>query len=165
MIVALSPPEASVVILLAKWALAGPALLVLYDIVCRREWRRDIIAGTVGGIATVALTKISGTLYFHARPFVTFHVAPLITHVADNAFLSDHLAACGLAVGFLWTRSRVLAIAALTFALALGAARVLARLHWPVDILGGFAEGLIGSAVGYFIEMRLPQAMSRSKRP
>lgn len=146
-----APPVADVIALVAAWFLLGPLLLVIYAVVRRRAWRVDGIEGAIGGVATIAIVKISGALYFHVRPFVALHMTPLVAHAPDNGFPSDHLAACGLAFGFLWTRSRTFAILVLVFAAALGAARVLARLHWPLDIAAGFAEGILGSIIGRFL--------------
>lgn len=156
----LSPVGATLVVLVANWALLGPATLGIVIVLRRRKWRCDGTEAIVGGIATIAIVKISAVLYSHARPFVVLHTTPLIAHVPDNAFPSDHLAACGLAVGFLWHRTRWGALVAATFALALGAARVIAGLHWPVDVELGFIEGLIGSGGGRFVAMLV--ASSRS---
>ena len=146
--IALSPRLAALVIVVANWALLGPAILGAATVFRRRRWRFDCVEAALSGIATVALVAASAALYTHARPFVFFETVPLVAHVPDNAFPSDHLAACGLTIGFLWRRSKPAALAAAGFALALGIARVLAGLHWPIDIAGGFAEGLLGSVIG-----------------
>ncbi len=132
---------ASLVRDIALYLIAFPALLVAVAIVRRRAWWGDIRAAALGGAFTVALVKIAGALYFHERPFVVQHVAPLIAHAPDNAFPSDHLAACGLAVAFLIGRDRRLAALAALCAAAIGYARVAAALHWPIDIASGFALG------------------------
>ena len=81
----------------ANWALLGPLALVVYTVVRRRAWRVDAIEGALAGLLTVGVVKLAGALYAHPRPFVVFHAAPLVAHAADNAFPSDHLAACSLA--------------------------------------------------------------------
>ena len=144
----LSPFAASVVVVVANWALLGPAILGLAIVLQRRKWRFDGSEAIAAAMLTVAIVKLSAMLYSHARPFVVLHTTPLVAHIPDNAFPSDHLAACGLAVGFLWHRSRATALLAAAFAVALAAARVVAGLHWPVDVAAGFIEGLIGSSAG-----------------
>ncbi len=144
-----SPVAARLIVITAKWALLGPALLGFVTVLRRRKWRCDGIEAIIAGSATIVIVKISAALYSHARPFVVLHTTPLIAHIPDNAFPSDHLAACGLTVGFLWSRSRAAALVAAAFALALGTARVMAGLHWPIDVELGFIEGLVGSSAGW----------------
>jgi membrane-associated phospholipid phosphatase len=133
--------------IIAQWALVIPAALVLIALVLRAQWREDLSEAGIAGIVTVALVKVAGALRFESRPFVVEHVPPLVPHVPDNAFPSDHLAAAGLAFAFLWPRSKSLAIVALLFAAAIGTARVIARLHWPIDIVIGFALGTLAVAL------------------
>ena len=131
----------------AHWLLAVPLLLTIWVIVARREWRPDLIEAILGGAFTIALVKIAGIAYFHARPFVVYGQLPLVQHVADNSFPSDHLAACGLAIGYLWTRNRMFAAIGALCAALIGTARVLADLHWPIDIFAGLALGIIAVAI------------------
>lgn len=56
---------------------------------------------------------------------------------------------------YLWPRSRALATAAFVVGSLLGAARVLAHLHWPLDIVVGFAIGIAGMLLGHFVVLRL----------
>ena len=140
----------------AHWLLAVPLLLTIWVIVARREWRPDLIEAILGGAFTIALVKIAGIAYFHARPFVVYGQLPLVQHVADNSFPSDHLAACGLAIGYLWTRNRMFAAIGAFCAALIGTARVLADLHWPVDILAGLALGIIAVAIARRITEWVP---------
>ena len=139
----------------ASWGLFVPVALVLASIVNRAHRREAIVEATCGGLATVILVKIAGLVYTHPRPFVVHHMAPLVAHVADNGFPSDHSAAAGLAVAFLWARSRPSAIIALVFALLVGAARIAVQLHWPIDVIAGYSFGIIGGSVAFFIFQRL----------
>ncbi len=131
----------------AQWGLAIPAVLVLVVNVLRAQWSEDLPEAAIAGIATVAFVKIAGALRFESRPFVVEHVPSLVPHAPDNAFPSAHLAAAGLAFAFLWPRSKVLAAVVLLVAAAIGAARVIARLHWPIDIVVGFLLGTLGIAL------------------
>ncbi|MHB8148496.1 MAG: phosphatase PAP2 family protein [Vulcanimicrobiaceae bacterium] len=135
----------------ALYLLLLPALLVAIAVVRRRAWWLDLRAAALGGAFTIALVKLSGALYYHERPFVVYHIQPLIAHIPDNAFPSDHLAACGLAVTFLWSRDRRLAIVALLCAAAIGYARVAAALHWPVDVAVGFTLGIAGMLLATWV--------------
>ena len=132
---------------IAQWLIVVPALLVLAAIVMRRVWKSDLLEAVIAGIATIVVVKIAGSLYVERRPFLVEHVQPLVPHAPDNAFPSDHLAACGLAFAYLWPRSKPLAIATLACAGAIAYARVVAHLHWPLDVTAGFVLGAAATLV------------------
>lgn len=131
----------SLIAFIAQWLLIVPAALVAASILLRKRWKADLVEAALSGIATTALVKIAGAAFFEQRPFIVEHLRPLVAHGADNAFPSDHLAACGLAFAYLWPRSRPLALTTLVLAALIAAARVLAHLHWPADVAAGFALG------------------------
>ncbi|HET9095727.1 MAG TPA: phosphatase PAP2 family protein [Candidatus Baltobacteraceae bacterium] len=139
----------------AQWLVVVPALLVVTAIVVRRNWKWDLIEAFVAGLAAVALVKIAGTFFVEPRPFVAEHVQPLVAHAADNAFPSDHLAACGLAFMYLLVRSRAMAAAVLLLAGAIAYARVAAHLHWPLDVAVGFVLGMLAALLARFSVQRL----------
>ncbi|HUY41106.1 MAG TPA: phosphatase PAP2 family protein [Candidatus Dormibacteraeota bacterium] len=130
-----------VIAIVAQWGILIPAALVAASILLRRHWKNDVLEAAVAGGATIALVKIAGALVFEKRPFVVEHLHPLVSHAADNAFPSDHLAACGLAFAYLWPRSRSMAGVTVIIAAAIASARVLAHLHWPIDVATGFVLG------------------------
>ena len=138
----------SLIAFVATWGLLLPLLLVCIVTFRRAHWRIDLAQGALGGLATIAIVKTSAALWVEQRPFIVEHVRPLVAHAADNAFPSDHLAACGLAVGYLWPRSKALSALALVAALVIAFARVLARLHYPQDVIAGFAFGIVGALLG-----------------
>src|SRR5215831_14413653 len=70
------------------------------------------------------------------RPFVELGFTPLIAHLADSSFPSDHtLTGVALIGPLLLTLPRV-AWSLVSWVLIVGAARVAAGLHHPSDILG-----------------------------
>lgn len=137
----------SVIAFVAQWLLLLPAGLVAAVIVVRRHWRADLLEAAAAGALTIAIVKIAAALRVEQRPFVLEHLRPIVAHAPDNAFPSDHLAACGLAFVYLWPRSKPMAILTLASAAAIAAARVLARLHWPIDVAAGFVFGALAAAV------------------
>lgn len=131
----------------AQWLVLIPAALVVISIITRKRWRADILEAVIAGIVTVLLVKLGGALHPETRPFLVLHRTPLAAHAPDNSFPSDHLAACGLAVAYLWNRNQALSGIAVVMAVAIGAARVLALLHWPPDIIWGFVFGVVAVAI------------------
>lgn len=145
----------TVIAFAAQWLLLVPVFLTIAVVIARRKWKRDLIEALFAGLATIAFVKIAATLFVERRPFVLEHVQPLVPHASDNAFPSDHLAACGLAFAYVFPRSKAAAIAILAAAAAIAYARVAARLHWPVDVAAGFVLGSLAALLGRYCLERL----------
>ena len=98
-----------------------------------------------------ALARVAGQFFSHQQPFATEGFAPLIPHAVDNAFPSDHATAMAVLseIGFAYNRwlGAVLAL----LAIAVGFARVLAGLHYPIDIVAGYAIGIASAALAYYL--------------
>jgi undecaprenyl-diphosphatase len=82
------------------------------------------------------------------RSFVQFDkVIPLFSPNQEYSFPSSHAAtfsALGLSMYFY---KKDIGILLLTFALLIGLARIIAGVHFPVDILGGFILGILVSFI------------------
>jgi undecaprenyl-diphosphatase len=115
-----------------------------------------VIATILAGIFAVLLAKIAAKLYYYPRPFVTEHVKPLISHPADNGFPSDHALLTMTLTAITYYFSRKIAAIMLVFTILVGVARVLAKVHSPIDIAAGWAIGIVGAVAGYYA-MRLLQ--------
>lgn len=102
-----------------------------------RRWpaqKKMVLFAVPAGLLTYVLGLIAGLLYTDPRPFVIGHFAPLIQHVADNGFPSDHtlLAASLAMVGMYW--NKWLGVILWTIAILIGIARVYVGLHHQIDI-------------------------------
>jgi membrane-associated phospholipid phosphatase len=116
-----------------------------------RQKAEVLVAGVIGGVVCLVLIKVAGAVYFDPRPFVADHVAPLFPHAADNGFPSDHTAVT-LLVGFcMLVVSRRWGLVLVVLSLLAGAARVLAHVHSPVDILGAVAIAAVAAALGWLV--------------
>ena len=136
----------------ARWLTemgGGPVLLAATGfgagvLLYRREWRGALLlAGiTLSGRLMVELQKDWAA---RLRPDYEGHLVPVETF----AFPSGHAANATL----VWLclallvprrpRTRLLAVwAAVWLALAVGATRVMLGVHWPSDVIGGWAFGL-----------------------
>ena len=82
--------------------------------------------------------------FFHdrPRPFALMEFTPLIDHAATAAFPSGH-AAFYFALAFaMFMFSKKWGAWFFVGALLVGVARVIAGVHWPLDILGGAVVGI-----------------------
>lgn len=96
-----------------------------------------------------ALARIAGMLFSHQQPFATGGFEPLIPHDIDNSFPSDHSAlAMGLA-GVTWFFNRNLGALLCGAAVVVGISRMLAGLHYPIDIFAGLAIGALAAHAGH----------------
>lgn len=106
---------------------------------CARSTKIELaVRLIIGGLLALLLATIGAHLYYDPRPFVTEHVTPLFAHAPDNGFPSDHaLFTSFLGFSVLMYSKKVGAVL-LGIAVAVGAARVGAHVHSPVDIVGSF---------------------------
>jgi len=137
------------VIFLAQY-LAYAVFLVVPYLWVRRE-RHDLVRIFVTVVVAFAASEALKTFLSMPRPFVAEDFQPLI-EVAQRdfygSFPSGHttfLASLGAAVFF---TEKIPGTLIMLLALAVGVARVLAGVHYPMDIVGGFLIGVI--VAGFF---------------
>ena len=86
------------------------------------------------------------SLFPISRPFVTDNFPPLtLTIPIDGSFPSGHTAAAFALATSVWLHNKKLGLFFITIALTIGVSRVLANVHWPLDIVGGVVVGTIVS--------------------
>lgn len=143
----------SVIIFCAKYLFIFVVLglAIAWLRVGRQEKKRFLAAAILAGLIALALSRIAGHLYFDPRPFVADHVKPLIAHAPDNGFPSDHALLTMTLTAIAYFFSRKIAFGMLVLTIIVGFARVLAHVHSPLDIAGGWLFGVVGAAAGYFI--------------
>jgi len=103
------------------------------------------------GVIAVVLSRIASKLYYDPRPFVTEHVKPLIAHAADNGFPSDHALLTMTLTAIAYFHNKKIAAGMLILTIIVGVARILAKIHSPLDIAGGWVFGIIGAVAGYYL--------------
>jgi len=88
---------------------------------------------------------VARALYYNPRPFVTENFTPLIDHVADNGFPSDHtLLVASLAVWATFFNNK-LSLALWAIAIIVAVSRVYVGVHHPIDVLGSMViSALVG---------------------
>ena len=114
------------------------------------KWR-FLVSAIIAGVVAVVLAHIAGKLYYDPRPFITEHVKPLIRHAPDNGFPSDHALFTMTLTAITFFYNRRLAAGMLLLTVIVGVARVLARVHSPIDIAGGWLFGIIGAVIGFYV--------------
>lgn len=141
--------------LAATYAIYVVAGIVAVSWFIRTVNDRDRRIAAYTAVASAALAIVIGLaishVYVHQRPFVVrTDVHQLLHHSADASFPSDHTTASFGMVGGLWPYRRRLALVALAFAALTGFARVYVGIHWPADVAGGAAIGLLAALALYY---------------
>lgn len=128
---------------------AGPLLLILGFII---EWfRLDnrgkllLIEATEASIIGLLLNQVIGIFYFHPRPYMIGLCNPLIKHVPETSFPSDHVTFLFAAsIYILSSRPWLFQGLVLVFISFLTAwARVYSGIHFPFDMLGSLVVGTL----------------------
>jgi len=114
-----------------------------------------IVASILASVIAFVLSRIAAKLYYDPRPFVTQHVKPLIAHQTDNGFPSDHALLTGTLTAITYFFNKKVALGMLVLTIIVGIARILAKVHSPLDIAASWAIGIIGAIAGYYLTLWL----------
>lgn len=116
----------------------------------RRDLYQQYLRAFMAGITSYVFAKILSLLYeSHERPFVSLGVSPKAAYLDNPGFPSDHavfVMAIALIVVCVTKRKWVGGVL-IALALVVGLGRVLALVHSPIDIAGGF----LAAAAGVFL--------------
>ncbi len=130
-------------------------LVFVVLILGRAKERKAFFLIIIGVIFVEIVIKISHLFFLEARPFVTFHLTPLISNIPDAAFPSEHTSiAAVLAFANLFCKSKFTPLFFLSL-LWIGFARIYVGVHYPLDILGGIVVGFIGIYLAVLINRKI----------
>lgn len=108
----------------------------------RKKWKEIILVFFVGLFAR-GITEILKYLIHTDRPFLKLTQVQSLFPETGHSFPSGHTTFFfGLAFAVFFVHKKVGYIF-LFFALVIGLARIVAGVHFPIDILGGFVVGFI----------------------
>jgi len=102
-----------------------------------------IVLSLVAFPLALAVAKVLNLFIKNPRPFVVEHMKPLIDHAADNGFPSDHTLLTMTIAAIVFVYHRKLGIALAFCALVVGWARVMAKVHHPIDIVGSIIIAIV----------------------
>lgn len=138
----------------AKYLLILP-IFILGAYFFTRKWpaqKHMVLFAAPAGLLAYALGLIGNFLYYDPRPFVVGHFTPLIAHIPDNGFPSDHtlLVASLATIGMYW--NKWLGVLLWAIAIVVAIARVYVGLHHPIDVLGSVGIALVAVSIWYVID-------------
>ena len=111
------------------------------------KWQ-EFIPLCLSGVLAWILANTLKILFHTLRPFDIFPQVQSLFTETGYAFPSGHtIIASAIAFSLFFTHKKT-GYLFMSFALLIGLARVAAGVHFPIDILGGFA---LGTFVAYFV--------------
>jgi membrane-associated phospholipid phosphatase len=139
-----------VVRLAADWLVVPMVVVAVMAVVHTARNKRYQVAARALAMLLLALlfAKLASLLYTGTRPFRTLGVEPGASFLDNPGFPSDHAVLVFGLVIIVWmvTRQSQLALWMLIAAIVVIAARVLALVHSPLDVIAG---GLIAGTAGW----------------
>ena len=142
------------------YALAAAFFVLLLKM---RGWKQRLAFFAEGATALIAADGIiAQTIHFfysYPRPFEALNLASLIRE-SGSAFPSDHAAILFALSTIVYCRNRRAGIWFFVLSSLVGIARVFAGVHWPFDILGGAAAGILGGIISHQLLGRYSKALA-----
>lgn len=133
----------------ATMAMALIALWILGTDVSVRTKNQIGVLLALGSMAiSSGVVFIINLLYFRDRPFSELDVTLLFYEPTDSSFPSNSAAAMFGMAAAVWCTNKKLGLGLFIIASLFGISRVIAGVHYPLDILGAFVIGMI---VAYII--------------
>jgi membrane-associated phospholipid phosphatase len=163
---AVNPLLRPVPLLLVALVLAGWVLVTAAERWQRLEALRTLVVACLLGelLAQVLKHLASQHRPLTVIPGLDTHGYP--TSPRGNAYPSAHTAVVVAAVSALWPWMRwPQRIAGLVFAALTACNRIYIGAHWPIDVLGGAAIGLLCGTISWLIAARWPLARSEGFEP
>lgn len=139
----------TLIIFTAKYLYIVIALFALgFFISLKREDKIKMVwLAILASVFALVFALIGGHIIYDPRPFVVDHVKPLIPHAADNGFPSDHTLVSALAAFLIFVFNRKVGSILLLLSVLVGASRVLAGIHHPLDIAGSIVIALASVSI------------------
>ncbi len=106
-----------------------------------------VVCGVIVAPLAYVIAKIAGHFYYNARPFVVGHFTPLLAHVADNGFPSDHVLLTAAVATIIFFFNKKWSVVFLVLAALIGWARVYVGIHHVTDVLGSIVIALIAGGI------------------
>lgn len=103
----------------------------------KREKRWRIFVFALISLPFIYLVgKLATLLYYNERPFAVGNFTPLVAHIADNGFPSEHTLLSAAIASIIYFFNKKLGTFLFLLAFLVGIARVLAGVHHVLDITG-----------------------------
>ncbi|MBU1016606.1 MAG: phosphatase PAP2 family protein [Patescibacteria group bacterium] len=135
------------IILLARFLIIIPIFLAGWCLFIKREWK-TVVGAVISILVVNVLSEITKAIIPTARPFVGVADNPGIwVPFSYGSFFSGHTATLFALGVILYRKHKKLALLCFGFGGLVGVLRVIIKVHYPIDIIGG---AVVGVLVGLF---------------
>ncbi len=118
------------------------------------RWKVAVLSGLASAAVGLATSQVINHIWERTRPADAHPADTLLLVPAshDPSFPSEHaVASFAIAFSVLFVGGRIAGALFLAYASVLSASRIFVGLHYPGDVLGGFAVGLGAALVVYYV--------------
>ncbi len=116
---------------------------ILFFVLLSREKKIVLAYRALVALPTAYLLgRLANSLIASPRPFVVENIQPLIAHIPNNGFPSEHTLLVATISALVYTEQKKLGLILGVLALSVGIARVHANVHHGIDVVGGIAVAL-----------------------
>ena len=124
-----------------------------------RTWVREVVIVTVSVSGAYIITLILKMIVHAPRPFIALsNIYPLVLETPHDSFPSGHATVFFALAVALYTYDKVWGSIFFVVAVLVALSRVIAGVHFPIDILTG---AFIGSGIGYLVHSLLSAQMRK----
>lgn len=147
------PLLAPVAIILAKYTvLLFPIVFIAYWLTGKKQHRLMLLSALAAFVLATILGRLAGLLHYNEQPFHVLEGAnQLVGHAIDNSFPSDHTMLFFAVCSSFFLYRAAGRYGWMLLALAVGIARIMAGVHYPLDVLVGALCGMIGAFSFYLL--------------
>ena len=139
--------------------LIGGLLVYLFMHKDKKKGVRDVVVVLTAALIAWGLAHLIKYLYPHARPSILADTYVLLPE-KDSSFPSGHATFFSALATALYFYHKRLGLLYALGALLIGFARIMAGIHWPIDILAGYILGGMIGIIAYHAYQRFePWAM------
>ncbi len=137
-------------------------LIVFYFLLFRKSVKKFLVLTFITSTSLIVTQFLKWVIFKHPRPFVILpHVVNLIDITSFDSFPSGHATVFAALTTGVFIYNRKLGIALMFATLFIGAARISAGVHYPLDILTGFVIGFVISILSYILLKYLSRVIKR----
>ena len=117
--------------------LVAPVIVSAAIVLSRNKERRKHLTWTLAVALPLGYTlaRLAGLFFAHNQPFAVEGLEPLVPHAVDNSFPSDHVLIGGVFASLAFLADRKVGLVLWALTLVVGISRILAWLHYGVDVL------------------------------
>src|SRR2546422_10866940 len=121
----------------------------------RAEQKRMLIFAALVLPLVYLVSIVGGALYDDPRPFVVEHFTPLFPHKPSNGFPSDHVLWSAATSAIIFPSNKYLSLLLWVLTILVGAARLHAGVHHPIDIVGSMLMAIVVASIVHLIIRRM----------